>query len=524
MLNPRVPMTARESLFVARALVLAAPDPGAPSAALRYERDTRRRDRRLRAPDQWQRPEQTDAQGRGDCEDLMIRYAAFLARRRPILLCIVRTGARMWHYYLREIDGTILDPSVRHGMPAMRPSEYEGEGFQVRIDPTMFEMGEEGAGPVKADDAIRGFNTASQVTAVAATGLATVYPPAGAVAGVLSAALGLVGGAIEQAKQDALAKARARRAQGKKPRKAARPEKVITAKVLRAPPSRIRLAAVARGMQPVDDAAIKRAQDAMIVVGAAQAGEVRASAAVQAAMRTPVVGTGGEVNEAALAVRLALAHTALAAPPVDPDVAAAFAENPDAKADDVLDADDLDEDEEGSGACCEACAHGKSCEGGTCSAHGAEDDDGGAEGDDGGAEDDDDDDDDEDGGCGVCALAAGDDEDDEDDMDDGGAEDDDDFEDEDGGAEDDEDDEDEDEDGGAEDDDDFEDDEDEDEDEDGGAEDDDDFEDEDEDGGAEDDDDFEDEDGGAEDDDDEFEEDGGAEDDEDDEDDEDEDE
>ncbi|MDI1475380.1 hypothetical protein [Polyangium sp. y55x31] len=456
-------MTARESLFVARALVLAAPDPGAPSAALRYERDTRRRDRRLRAPDQWQRPEQTDAQGRGDCEDLMIRYAAFLARRRPIVLCIVRTGARMWHYYLREIDGTILDPSVRHGMPAMQPSEYEGEGFQVRIDPSMFDVGEQGAGPVKADDAIRGFNTASQVTAVAATGLATVYPPAGAVAGVLSAALGLVGGAIEQAKQDALAKARARRARGKKPRKAARAEKVITAKVLRAPPSRIRLAAVARGMQPVDDAAIKRAQDAMIVVGAAQAGEARATAAVQAAMRTPVVGSGGEINEAALAVRLALAHTALAAPPVDPGVAVAYAENPDAKADDVLDADDLDEAEEGSGACCEACAEGKPCEGEACSAHGAEDEN--------------DDEDDDDGGCGACALAAGD-EEDEDDMDDDGGTFDDDADEDDGGAFEDDD--------GA-----FEDDDDADEDDDGGADD----EYEDDDGGA--DDEYEDDDGGA---------------------------
>lgn len=72
MLNPRVPLTPRGSLFVARDIVLDSPDPGEPSPKLRYERDYKRRVRRLRAPDQWQRPEQTDALGVGDCEDLMI--------------------------------------------------------------------------------------------------------------------------------------------------------------------------------------------------------------------------------------------------------------------------------------------------------------------------------------------------------------------------------------------------------------------------------------------------------------------
>ena len=97
--------------------------------ALRYQRDGRLQF--------WQTPEQTDSRGAGNCVDLSIRWAAWLGRSRPIWLCFARTGSRTMHVYLRADDGTLIDPSIAGGMPALKGG-YSVQEVKVRITPGDF--------------------------------------------------------------------------------------------------------------------------------------------------------------------------------------------------------------------------------------------------------------------------------------------------------------------------------------------------------------------------------------------------
>jgi hypothetical protein len=387
MLNPAVPLTPEESLYVLRRIVVDSSVSTEPPANLRYERDGARRSPRFRRADQWQRPEQTDQLRRGDCEDLAMRWAVWVGRKRPIHLCIARTGLRNWHYFLREVDGSILDPSVRAGMPPMNPRKYTQEVYSVLLTPEMFQQPELGSGVSNAQ-AAQGFGVASQVAGATAGALAVVYPPAGAAAGAIAAGLGVVSGLFgnaaasdarrkeaKRARREAARRAAADRAaadQAAKEEAARAQRRQVTARILSAKPARIRLALQRRDpqlAQQTSNGSIAKAQAALALVAAMQSGSPKATRAVLSALRRPVADPAGKPDESAIAVRLALAQVALSPGQldIDPEVAAVAVAQPKASEEELLSVElaELDDQEdeqeeidaEGSGgACCAECA------------------------------------------------------------------------------------------------------------------------------------------------------------------------
>ena len=359
MLRPQVPLpNFRIALREMARVILRAAVSSEPSLAIRYLREAR---------DKWQTPEETDALLTGDCEDLVIRYAAWLARLAPISICIARMSRRTNHVFLYHKGEGVIDPSVIHGMRPPKPWKYKRR-ISMLLSPEMFEKEKDQStsgidfGAI-ADTFTKTVNSPA-FTAVAAgvTGVATVaYPPAGLAIGAATVGLKVAAGAIAEARAPAQ-KAKATKAQKAKAEKMARavqklpPEKLVAA--AKAHPNAKRL-----GIENVTAPAVKRGMRALRLVSAARR-NAKARRRLEAELALPVATASG-VDEDRLALHLAAGASGLlpsaaipAAPPCDCDTPKRQAveeeieedmEEEDIEEEDPeeLDGDDEDEDSDG---------------------------------------------------------------------------------------------------------------------------------------------------------------------------------
>ena len=307
MLRPQVPLPTfaaalREMARVIVRSAVASPPP----LGIRYLREER---------DKWQTPEETDQLLQGDCEDLAIRYAVWLARLVPISICIARMSRRTNHVFLYEADEGVIDPSVLHGMRPPQPWKYKRR-VSMLLTPEMFDKKEEkdestsGVDWNKIGDTFTQTVNSPAFNAVAAgvTGVATVaYPPAGLAIGAATVGLKVAAGAVAEARAPAQkAKANAKvKAKAEKQAKAVvmmAPEKLVAA--AKAHPNSKRL-----GIENVTPLAVKRGMRALRFVSAARA-NAKIRRRLEAELALPVATKSG-VDEDRLALHLAAGASGL---------------------------------------------------------------------------------------------------------------------------------------------------------------------------------------------------------------------
>lgn len=387
MMNPAIPLSPAESLHVMAALLRLWDDPGPRRFVSRYRRDKNRR-----APwgrrDQWQPPALTRKLGEGDCEDLLIEWAAHEARKRPVWLCVSQTGETTWHYYGRLEDDTIVDWSREGGMP---PTEYGRNESRLKMSPDDFrELDQEGGAGVKvtADEFSSYLKTSQAIVGALAGVIGVAFPAAAPVVAAVGAGYAAVTGGIEAA---VAAKIEARRAAKKqrppaqepaqeraaaspKPKQATeerKPRATVNLRELLNTGKASKLAEMAakRGV-PASPKDVEDAQEVLALAAMAEADE-NAAGALMAMLQKKPVSEDGDISRSAIAARLALmdriargqapgglSFTELMNEAMEQDSDAH--ENPDThEGDGGL----LIEKHGHGGACCSACAQGLACEG-----------------------------------------------------------------------------------------------------------------------------------------------------------------